>query len=127
LASCGRADYTRVPRFVYRHAMPTLSNAGGKRVAVTSHLRVGRSPDSGLHLARSYVSLEHAAVRWSGDAWEVKDLGSKNGTFVDGARIASGQSQRIDVGSRIAFGDVEETWELVEADAPGVHAEAIDG
>lgn len=94
---------------------------------MTSHLRVGRAPDSGLCLAHPYVSLEHAAIRWSGDGWEVKDLGSRNGTFVDGQRIPVGGAVSIDVGVEISFGDAEERWEVIEADPPGVIAQPEGG
>ena len=99
----------------------------GRVVAVTSRLRVGRAPDAGLRLSARCVSMEHATVRWGGEAWELRDLGSRNGTFVDGRMIAAGEDQAIDLGSRIAFGDLEEAWEVVEAEAPSVFAEREDG
>ncbi|MBX3160104.1 MAG: sigma 54-interacting transcriptional regulator [Deltaproteobacteria bacterium] len=33
------------------------------------------------------VSREHATVRWQRDGWRIVDLGSRNGTFVDGERL----------------------------------------
>lgn len=96
-------------------------------MVVRSRLRVGRARDAGLALTARAVSLEHASVRWSGDAWEVRDLGSRNGTFVDGAAIAPGEPRAIDVGTRLAFGDVDDAWEVVEAEPPAVFAEREDG
>jgi hypothetical protein len=48
---------------------------------------LGRLPASPLRLAQPEVSYRHAAVRWAGGAWQVRDLGSTNGTTVDGARL----------------------------------------
>jgi len=35
------------------------------------------------------VSRRHTRVRFDGSAWHIADLGSRNGTFVDGARVAA--------------------------------------
>ncbi|MCK6551558.1 FHA domain-containing protein [Myxococcota bacterium] len=99
----------------------------GREVSSPARLRIGRASDSGLMIPRAFVSLEHATVRWSGDAWEVRDLGSRNGTFVDGKPITPGQAVVIDVGARLAFGDPDEAWLVVEADPPAILAERDDG
>lgn len=96
-------------------------------VTATAHLRVGRAPDAGLRLNARFVSMEHATVRWGGEAWQVRDLGSRNGTFIDGHMIAAGETHDVDVGTRLAFGDLEEAWVVVEAEAPRVFAEREDG
>jgi hypothetical protein len=99
----------------------------GRVVVVTSRLRVGRAPDAGLRLLARSVSMEHAVVRWGGESWELRDLGSRNGTFVDGKMMVAGETQPIDLGSRVAFGELEEAWEVVEAEPPSVFAEREDG
>jgi pSer/pThr/pTyr-binding forkhead associated (FHA) protein len=60
----------------------------GKRLEVQSELVIGRE-DAGLTIKDSEISRRHAAVRLSGERLELEDLGSLNGTFVNGARIAS--------------------------------------
>lgn len=62
---------------------------------------------------------------WTGGAWVVRDLASRNGTFVDGARIDPGGSRTLSAGARIGFGRADPTWELVDAGAPS--AVAHDG
>ena len=47
-------------------------------------VEVGRDPQCGLVLEDRRVSKRHARLRWTGDSWEVEDLGSKNGTTVNG-------------------------------------------
>lgn len=50
----------------------------------------------------SGLSRQHLAIEKSGDAWIVRDLGSKNGTFVNGNRLTAphklGQNDRVTAG-----------------------------
>lgn len=46
---------------------------------------IGRDVD-GWRLPDERVSREHATVSFDGTRWSVRDLGSKNGVFVDGER-----------------------------------------
>jgi hypothetical protein len=48
------------------------------------HLDVGRDPACGLVLDDPRVSNRHARLCWTGAGWRVEDLGSKNGTRVNG-------------------------------------------
>lgn len=50
-------------------------------------LTIGRGADCGLALGDPYLSRRHARLRVSGDAVEVQDLGSANGTLVNGKRV----------------------------------------
>jgi len=59
----------------------------GRRVAVVSPLTVGRAADADLVLADELVSRRHARVSHSGADAVVEDLGSRNGTFVNGNQI----------------------------------------
>jgi pSer/pThr/pTyr-binding forkhead associated (FHA) protein len=103
--------------------MATLRNvADGREVPVSAQVRVGRARDAGLRLEHPLVSTEHALIRFSEEGWEVKDLGSRNGTIVDGVSVPAGTSARVDIGSHIVFGDDAETWEMVDAEAPGLLA-----
>jgi hypothetical protein len=53
-------------------------------------LEIGRDPECGLVLEDSRVSKRHARLRWTGSGWALQDLGSKNGTTVNGAPPAAG-------------------------------------
>lgn len=48
---------------------------------------VGRDPSAGIVLADTEVSRRHASLRREDDRTVVEDLGSLNGTFVNGERI----------------------------------------
>nr|MBK7066529.1 FHA domain-containing protein [Deltaproteobacteria bacterium] len=53
-------------------------------------VRIGRSPDNDLALDPQQdldASSRHCEIAWQSDAWVVSDLGSRNGTFLNGARV----------------------------------------
>ncbi len=96
------------------------SDKGGREQRVTARLLVGRSPACALRLDDVHASGEHATVTWTGWHWEVKDLGSRNGTFVDGSRLEPGVAVKLSQGSKLAFGDPSSAWEVTEDDPPNV-------
>ena len=66
-----------------------LLRAGGRSWTVTpgQTLRLGRHPSNDVVLRGARASRFHAEVRWDGDYPVLRDLGSLNGTLVDGARL----------------------------------------
>ena len=61
-------------------------------------LRIGRDPDSDLVVDDLQVSRRHAEIRSLGDGrYEAIDLGSHNGTFVNGRRIDRAVLEELDV------------------------------
>jgi hypothetical protein len=83
---------------------------------------VGRSPACNVRLASSSVSGEHALVVWTGMAWEVRDLGSTNGTFVDGQRLESGRAVSLSARALVGFGEPAPGWWVPGHTAPGLVA-----
>jgi hypothetical protein len=69
-----------------------------------------------------YVSGVHAVLRWTGRSWELKDLNSTNGTYLDGQRVNEAIPRRVYKGSRIGFGTRAGDWEIVETGQPRVTA-----
>ncbi len=98
------------PRATLQLRIHTGDNAGTDVPLQGSRLSVGRLSSCDLALPDTTVSREHAAVVRRNDAWWVVDLGSTNGTRVNGVQAAE---QPINVGDRIEFGDA--VVELVEA------------
>ncbi|MFT5684606.1 MAG: pSer/pThr/pTyr-binding forkhead associated (FHA) protein, partial [Myxococcota bacterium] len=45
---------------------------------------IGRSRTCNLAVDDREVSGQHILLRWTGSEWEARDLGSRNGTWVDG-------------------------------------------
>lgn len=64
---------------------------------------LGRRQDCDLRVPTKDVSRQHCAVEVEGDKLVVKDLGSANGTFVNGKRVAE---QALKPGDRVRVGPV---------------------
>jgi len=62
-------------------------NAGSTFALDTDSTSIGRHPDSDLFLDDVTVSRRHAVVRRLDDGYEITDVGSLNGTYVNGERI----------------------------------------
>jgi hypothetical protein len=91
------------------------------RRAVTLGARsaIGRSRTSTVGIADPRVSAEHASLFWRDGAWHVRDLGSRNGTWLRGDRLAPGSSCTLGVGDTIFVGGSDgPSVELVDAGAP---------
>lgn len=67
---------------------------------------VGRNPDADVSLSEPTVSWQHARLTAHGAAWTIADLGSTNGTRVNGERIEPGLEIAIDPGAEVRFGEI---------------------
>lgn len=67
-------------------------------------LRIGRDPASGLRLNHETVSRVHAELGRQGGMWVLRDLGSTNGTTVNGRRVIGAAVVRE--GDQIGFGQM---------------------
>lgn len=67
----------------------------------SSRVLLGRDSSCDVHLDFSEVSRRHAELRFDGSALVIHDLGSTNGTYVDGRRV---QTTAIRLGSLIRVG-----------------------
>ena len=77
------------------------------RVPVAGQLGVGResefSPISGQLDSFTTVSRRHAVVGSAQGQWTVRDLGSTNGTYLNGERLAEGETRAISNGDQVGF------------------------
>ena len=67
-------------------------------------ITVGRAEDSIVQLPCGSVSSHHATVKPREDGYYVQDLGSRNGTRLNGVEI---EEARLEDGDRVAFGDIQ--------------------
>jgi predicted component of type VI protein secretion system len=93
-------------------AAPTLEIERGPAAGATralpppeSALVIGRGDDAGWVLLDEDLSRTHAEVRRGWDGVTIRDLGSKNGTIVDGAMV-DGAGVMLRDGARIELGNV---------------------
>ena len=99
----------------------------GRRVFLEPSHLVGRSEHCLLRLDDPHVSNEHASLRWDGECWMLKDLGSLNRTYLDGKELTPSDSVQISRNSRIAFGSQEQTWTVEDDTGPVPMAISEDG
>jgi Protein of unknown function (DUF3662)/FHA domain len=79
----------------------TLTHQGIATTITSSRAVIGRSKDCDVHVVDANVSRRHCEVIEEGDAWFVVDLGSTNGTEVNGLPV---KRARLSNGDRITIG-----------------------
>jgi predicted component of type VI protein secretion system len=83
---------------VYRDGLPA------REVCVAGRLTIGRDPHHAVALLEGDVSVEHARVELRDGGCVLTDLGSLNGTLVDGARLPAHEPWTLAGGERIDIG-----------------------
>lgn len=73
----------------------------------TSPVRIGRNPLNDLSLPFPFVSGWHAVVRFDENVAKFFDLGSTNGTLLNGRRIQAGEAVVIGQGVSLTIGKLE--------------------
>lgn len=93
--------------------------SSGRRIAIdaSDDLLVGRKdnargifPDIDLGLDNGYdagVSRRHAVIAPARDGWNIEDLNSANGTFLNGRRLAANSPTLARAGDEIRFGTLQ--------------------
>ncbi|MEI8380927.1 MAG: FHA domain-containing protein [Planctomycetota bacterium] len=81
--------------------------ANVKQVKLLPVTLIGRSTECNLKIASSQVSRNHCRITLGEDAVYVEDLGSANGTLVDGQLITPHQPTAIAPGARLVVGPAE--------------------
>ena len=82
----------------------TLSVAGKQHAVTEERVVLGRSREAGVRVSDVNISRKHAELRREKDAYWIVDLGSLNGTIVNGKRV---DRKRLRDGDRIMLGSTE--------------------
>lgn len=90
--------YRRQPRVRW------TDRAGNHDAVIDGRLIVGSAPDSGIVVQDPTVSRLHGELEPRDDGLWVRDLGSRNGTFVDGLQVTGA---RVPDKSKVRFGSTE--------------------
>src|ERR671922_1886053 len=94
----------------------TAGPLAGQRLELSAPLVLGREEGADVVVDDPEMSRRHAALRPAGDAVEVEDMGSLNGTWVNGARIQG--RVRLAPGDTVQLGASQ--LELVPAPASAI-------
>ena len=105
------------PRFLLR--LRSGERAGESFPIPPSGLLIGRRAGNDVRLEDPSLSGRHALVRFDGTHVLVEDLGSTNGTRVDGEKVERAQ---LEAGARLVLGKVE--FVLEQEGAPGAATES---
>jgi DNA-binding winged helix-turn-helix (wHTH) protein len=116
-AFCGEAVETQATaaalaerRYVYR-----LAGDGGVAALTEGEHLLGRHPHSVMAIDGATVSRRHARLTISGGEAALEDLGSHNGTFVKGVRLAA--PARLADGDEFRLGSVTFTFRVSRTSA----------
>ena len=86
-----------LPRYVLR----TVSGTGfGRNYPVAGPTVIGRAPECSIRLDEAGISRMHARLLPTDAGVQLEDLGSTNGSFINGKRVLAGEAR---IGDEIAF------------------------
>jgi len=107
-------------------AMLLRARDGARFVAGTPSL-LGRDDACDLVLPDSRVSQHHARLTFDGEGWCFEDLGSRNGSSINGRPAAPGETQVLSTGDVLVLGTPAETWEVHRLGPPPLLARSAGG
>ena len=90
----------------------------GRKIPITTRITVGRDPENIISLDDALVSRRHAVIQKVKDDFFVEDLGSTNGTFVNGHPLPSGKYARLHPADVILIGRTELSLEQFGIQGP---------
>ena len=85
---------------------------------------IGRRPEADLVVLNASVSRDHAELHRTDAGWQVRDLGSRNGTVLDGRRV-QGRATLLDR-SQVRFGEVAFLFVGRPVEMPARGAKSVD-
>ena len=83
---------------------PARTPRVGERLSLRPTNAIGRDAGNDISLPDEAASARHATLELRDDEWWIEDLGSTNGTLVNGTRIS--KRERLRPGDEIAIGRV---------------------
>ena len=99
--------------------------SAGKEIAVkTLQFVIGRAEECSLRVNSEAISRQHCVISFDGHEVRIRDLGSRNGTFVNGERLEA--PRRLVMGDQLRVGPMEflVTYAFVPQASTGVVAES---
>jgi len=106
-----------------------VDGSGSRHALNPTTTTIGRRPGNDVTLGGDpYLSGRHAVIECSDGVWTITDVGSTNGTTVNGVRLAADMPQTLEDGDEIGVGQGVYRFEVApsgDAENPTVSAEEI--
>jgi pSer/pThr/pTyr-binding forkhead associated (FHA) protein len=77
-----------------------------KKVSLVAKITIGREYDNDVVVDNKLASRHHAMIQKIKDAYFIKDVGSTNGTFINGIRIPNDKYVKLNPGDKISIGNM---------------------
>ena len=91
-------------RLIIRNGEDAIDNLSSRLVEVRAEeFIIGRSPEADWVIDSPYVSPSHCRLISENGEYFVRDMNSKNGTFINGERIDAGRTTSLPVGSELGI------------------------
>src|SRR5213080_3865399 len=97
-----------MPNFQIDSNMPKLIISTSSYELVDDLITIGRGPDNTIVINNPSVSARHAQLQLAGETYRLKDLGSTNGTHVNGKPVTE---TVLSFDDRIRFGATDARYE----------------
>jgi predicted component of type VI protein secretion system len=81
-------------------------------------ITIGRTAVNDIVLPLDTISSRHARLNRTPGGWQITDLGSTNGTFLDGKKLAPNVPQMWEPGVELRLEPLILTWEAAESRMP---------
>lgn len=89
---------------------PSCGRLSPDAVGGGSTIHIGRSADNEIVIPDQHVGRRHAAITMQNGIYTIRDLDSRNGTFVNGAKIAIARVSAVD---KISLGSSPLNWNVI--------------
>jgi pSer/pThr/pTyr-binding forkhead associated (FHA) protein len=107
------ADQHASARDLVRQSVLIVEGGGGLRAGAAFQLdgdvTIGRSPQTEIQIDDPFASGRHARIYERGGLFYVEDMGSTNGTYLNGQKLGAHELLRAE--DRIRIGDTEFRYE----------------
>ena len=94
-------------RLLEEAAPPSLTSSQIVYFGTGESFQTGRSSDCSIVCSHTTVSDHHCTFESFGSIWAIQDADSRNGTYLNGKRLASGQQSPLKFGTKIMLGEAQ--------------------
>jgi pSer/pThr/pTyr-binding forkhead associated (FHA) protein len=101
------------------------ANAEAKQIRLGAETLIGRSPECNLRIASGQVSRRHCLIKVAEELVSVRDLGSANGTRLNGQAITAEEDVIIPPGSTLVVGPLKFIVQFTPPKADGDDTELL--